>query len=435
VSSKLEYFKAEQKHKLLSSNEQLTHEQQQAGQLTEQILALQKELENKQVAFVEQQESITSKTHENNDLTIKINTLEQAIEQLEQNEQVAQQQYETKKQRINAKWLNDQEKNAEILQRTSDDNEQIIKQMHDAERNKQALENELANVKGELTSVTKQQLQVLDTVKSLEGQVQKEQAVTTLLSEEKIQLEESLVQAEHENNNNNEQQDQKIAALTKEFAAIVIEGEGEGKNTQQNMAKLEQKNQAQVKQITSLTEQVDNEQLKFKQTIDKKDENHQQIVTGHQQNLADKNAALTELQRQADKTSTELSQQLNTQAALLSAESAKFVELQQSHYQLEKSKDKISQDLSEKQQQLTVVEAELAADRAATEKYGLLHQQTKEKQEVEYNKARETIKYLRDENTELNRKLEQQINALEDKLTEYRLRFDYAQKQLTKLTK
>jgi hypothetical protein len=45
---------------------------------------------------------------------------------------------------------------------------------------------------------------------------------------------------------------------------------------------------------------------------------------------------------------------------------------------------------------------------------------------VEYNKTRETIKYLGDENTELNLKLEQQVNALKDKLTEYRLRFDYA---------
>jgi hypothetical protein len=54
---------------------------------------------------------------------------------------------------------------------------------------------------------------------------------------------------------------------------------------------------------------------------------------------------------------------------------------------------------------------------------------------VEYNKARETITYLRDENTELNLKPEQQVNMLKDKLTEYRLIFDYAQKQLTKLSK
>jgi hypothetical protein len=54
---------------------------------------------------------------------------------------------------------------------------------------------------------------------------------------------------------------------------------------------------------------------------------------------------------------------------------------------------------------------------------------------VEHNKIRETIKYLRDENTELNLKFEQQANALKDKLSKYRLGFDYAQKQLTKFSK
>ena len=56
----------------------------------------------------------------------------------------------------------------------------------------------------------------------------------------------------------------------------------------------------------------------------------------------------------------------------------------------------------------------------------------KEKQEVEYNKARETIKYLRDENLDLSTKLDQQVSELEGKLTEYRLRFEYAQKALEK---
>ena len=54
----------------------------------------------------------------------------------------------------------------------------------------------------------------------------------------------------------------------------------------------------------------------------------------------------------------------------------------------------------------------------------------KTKQEAEFNKARDTIKYLRDENLELNTKLDQQVSELEDKIREYRLRFEYAQKQL-----
>jgi len=54
----------------------------------------------------------------------------------------------------------------------------------------------------------------------------------------------------------------------------------------------------------------------------------------------------------------------------------------------------------------------------------------KQKQENEYEKARDTIKYLRDENLDLNTKLDQQVTELEDQLREYRLRFEYAQKQL-----
>jgi hypothetical protein len=56
----------------------------------------------------------------------------------------------------------------------------------------------------------------------------------------------------------------------------------------------------------------------------------------------------------------------------------------------------------------------------------------KEKQEAEYSKARETIKHLRDDNVELKTKLAQQVSELENKLTEYRLRFEYAQKHLAK---
>ncbi len=63
----------------------------------------------------------------------------------------------------------------------------------------------------------------------------------------------------------------------------------------------------------------------------------------------------------------------------------------------------------------------------------------REKQEKENDQVRETIKYLRDENSELitqyNQSKEQyleQIHDLESQLTEYRLKFEYAQKQLSK---
>ncbi|MBL0710028.1 MAG: hypothetical protein JJV99_03265 [Colwellia sp.] len=63
---------------------------------------------------------------------------------------------------------------------------------------------------------------------------------------------------------------------------------------------------------------------------------------------------------------------------------------------------------------------------------------SREKQEKDNNQVRETIKYLRDENSDMvtqhNKHKEQfmeQIHDLEGKLTEYRLKFEYAKKQLT----
>jgi chromosome segregation ATPase len=63
---------------------------------------------------------------------------------------------------------------------------------------------------------------------------------------------------------------------------------------------------------------------------------------------------------------------------------------------------------------------------------------SREKQEKDNDKVRETIKFLRDENhsllsgqTEEAASLSQTVNELEHKLTEYRLKFEYAQKQLT----
>lgn len=420
VSSELEYLKAEQEHKLLASHKQLSHEQQQAEHLSKQIAALQHKLENKQVALDQQQEILASKDHENNDLIRKINNLTQTVAQLEKNDKAAQLQYEAQKQQINTKWLNKQEKNAKILAQASDDNERILKQIHDAERSKQAIERELANVNGELAAVNKQHLQMHDTEQALEEKLQKEQAVTTKLNEEKMRLEASLVQAQQEYNTANDQQKQKNTDLTKQLAQIVIEQ----KNAQQTIANLAQKNQAQSEEITLIVEQAKHQQFEFQQT-----------VTEHQLMVTDKTAALIALQQQADKTTQALSQQLSSNAEQLAAESAKLAALQRLHDKTLTGIEKTEQNLGEKQQQLAGVQAELAEDRATTEKNRLLQQAKKAKQAVEYNQARETIKYLRDENTELNRKLDQQVSELEDKLTEYRLRFDYAQKQLTKFSK
>lgn len=130
-----------------------------------------------------------------------------------------------------------------------------------------------------------------------------------------------------------------------------------------------------------------------------------------------------------------MSSQLEEKVKRDTLESTKLAEIEVSYAKSLVDIASIEKDLAEKQRQLTAVQTELDEDRKKTANNRLLHQENKDKQEVEYNKARETIKYLRDENTELNRRLDQQISELEDKLTEYRLRFEYAQKELTKVNR
>ena len=431
VSSELEYLKAEQEQKLLSSNEQLTHEQQQANLLNDQIAALQAELENKQVNNDKQQADITLKAHENNDLKKKINSLEQTVKQNEKAAGVAKQQYELDKKEINTSLLNEQQKNAQALKLSSDNNEQIVKKMHEVERSKQAIESKLTQVNEELSLQKNQHQQVKEAVKSLETQVKKEQALSAKLSDENSHLKTTLAKTESDLTHIKEQQTKKVTELTKAFDKAVLEQE----SSQQLITQLEQKNTDKLEKINELTSQNKNEQLKHKLSIEKQEENHNKMVTVHQRELVKQNELYVELQRKSDTALADLSSQLEEKVKRDTLESTKLAEIEVSYAKSLVDIASIEKDLAEKQRQLTAVQTELDEDRKKTANNRLLHQENKDKQEVEYNKARETIKYLRDENTELNRRLDQQISELEDKLTEYRLRFEYAQKELTKVNR
>ena len=209
----------------------------------------------------------------------------------------------------------------------------------------------------------------------------------------------------------------------------------EQESSQQLITQLEQKNTDKLEKINELTSQNKNEQLKHKLSVEKQEENHNKMVTVHQRELAKQNELYVELQRKSDTALADLSSQLEEKVKRDTLESTKLAEIEVSYAKSLVDIASIEKDLAEKQRQLTAVQTELDEDRKKTANNRLLHQENKDKQEVEYNKARETIKYLRDENTELNRRLDQQISELEDKLTEYRLRFEYAQKELTKVNR
>ena len=128
-----------------------------------------------------------------------------------------------------------------------------------------------------------------------------------------------------------------------------------------------------------------------------------------------------------------------------SESSKNLAELQQEVEQLENKNQQLSDSLIAKQASIKSYLAEISSlkDQVTTtqqEQASILSRfnANREKQEKDNNKVRETIKYLRDENNEMINQINEQkeeaiekVNALENKLTEYRLKFEYAQKQLT----
>jgi len=111
---------------------------------------------------------------------------------------------------------------------------------------------------------------------------------------------------------------------------------------------------------------------------------------------------------------------------------------------LEKSNQSLSTNLLTEQADLNSVKEELILLKSqlklsTDEQENILQRFTtsREKQEKDNDQVRETIKYLRDENSNLinehneaSTNYTDKINDLEHKLIEYRLKFEYAQKQL-----
>ena len=120
---------------------------------------------------------------------------------------------------------------------------------------------------------------------------------------------------------------------------------------------------------------------------------------------------------------------------------------QQAIDQLENKNQELSDSLTAKQVDIKSYQTEISSLEsqvisAQQEQESILNRfnANRDKQEKDNNKVRETIKYLRDENNDMitqnnnnkqKEELTENIGELEHKLTEYRLKFEYAQKQLT----
>ncbi len=119
--------------------------------------------------------------------------------------------------------------------------------------------------------------------------------------------------------------------------------------------------------------------------------------------------------------------------------------LQQQLTQLEKYSKELADNLATEKSDIKLYQKEVESLKSKVQvaQEGQEHvlnrfNTNREKQEKDNDQVRETIKYLRDENSEMITQLftqkedfMEQIQELESKLTEYRLKFEYAQKQLS----
>lgn len=217
---------------------------------------------------------------------------------------------------------------------------------------------------------------------------------------------------------NNEEKSQKSAATWQKTDQL------------QKSTLIEQK-----KQITELNEQLKASASDSELTQEKYNSQIDNSKKEFEQKIAQMNKQLQQAQSESNEQKKTLTEQQQAQAVS-----------QQQITQFEKKNQELADNLITEQSDIKLYQKEveslkLQVKLAQEGQENVLNRfnANRDKQEKDNDQVRETIKYLRDENSEMisqyNNKKEQfleQINELENKLTEYRLKFEYAQKQLTK---
>ena len=270
------------------------------------------------------------------------------------------------------------------------------------------------------------------------------------------------------------QQQQTIHALTAEAEGLQKELEQNQKQQQQDQDNIQQQNtvidqaknqieqltvslnneqknliqqQKELQQLTQKNSVLDKQQITALEKIKVSESSNTQLQNELKKNKEQLNTLTQDYQKQTAKLSGELS---NTEKAfeaeqkqmlkvqLAAAEDKKrsveqFEALQKANDELVLGLEKSQLNVNDNQKEISTLQNKLKQA-----KEDQLHVQkrldsVRNKQEKDNDEVRETIKYLRDENHDVTAKSTQKISELEEKLTEYRLRFEYAQKQLSKI--
>ena len=317
-----------------------------------------------------------------NDKTQEVDGLNGRIMVLTEQEQSLTKQLEQAKNDIDVNSA----KQLEVLNATRAEVEATTKQQIDAITEKLKLaQNEVVGIKAEAAESSDKVSQVLQKqISQLTEQVSKE-------NESKAELQ------------------QQLSALQKDLDTE------KDKN-----ANFDQQEKAKLVEITELKEQQE-------QQI----QNHQKALS----ELNEQNAAAKQQQLDEIKANNAINQEARQ---LQEAAQQNIIELEKVNQALTKQVEVEQSDVKLYQQEVSVLKEQVQVAQEGQENILQRFNSNRDKQEQENNKVRETIKFLRDENHELTSasssqaaEFKEQINGLEHKLTEYRLKFEYAQKQLS----
>ncbi len=273
----------------------------------------------------------------------------------------------------------------------------------------QELQNQLTGKEGELLALQKEAAKQKESLAVLSAQEKNliEQLNTSVIEQEQLKQ-----QHQQQTNTFKQESEQKLFQLNEELQ--------KSQNAESNQQKIVAEQQVKLTGFDDELKQKLKEEQDYKLSINQLSNEHSIIK---QQQLADKEAA--DLQFKQQQQALDDSQQKVKELEIKNEELAK-------HLATEKS------DIKLYDKEVSSLKSQLMLAQESQENILERFNSNREKQEKDNDQVRETIKYLRDENNDIitqnnieKEKSIERISELENKLTEYRLKFEYAQKQLT----
>ncbi|MEW6984216.1 hypothetical protein AAD001_16295 [Colwelliaceae bacterium 6471] len=429
--AELELLKSEQSQSSDEKSESLANAQQQVAELNNQLAQAKEQVEKsieKQATLTAQMESLQGKHQENS--TVQKSRETELLAEVEQLKASLQQ------------------SKADSAERTS----QLSGELSQEKLSSKQSEEKIAAQNTLIQQLKDKEVKLLDSIKGLEEDKVSEEQTERELAAELVDTKQALDSREIELAEAKGQLEQ-YKQQTQSLVDVISEKEkAEDEKTQEiyNIKQLSKQQADEHQQalksvqdkLTAIEQQLENSKAECQRLLalgEKKDRDLQTQAEKHQQDLSvhrDEVAKVTDKLRLVEEkhAKDELALQ-QMQEQIIKTQSTWQEQLDDITSQLEKTSLSLSESQALNEQyhnEVATVSAQLQAANDNADKIQQRYEAHRTKQELEYNKARETIKYLRDENLELNTKLEQQVSELEGKLTEYRLRFEYAQKQLEK---